>query len=153
MAGQLQSAHLLQAMEPRRRVYGDFVATVHRTRAKLFEAWTDGPGDGYSRLLLALEDEELIDQLERVRTQVALEGPEKVVEAADNVMDVISAMHTRIHSVVESDILAEFAAHGETISIPPELTELKQCLDRMITAAREALAQYGAAALLPALQR
>ncbi|MEU0742905.1 hypothetical protein [Streptomyces sp. NPDC006134] len=90
--------------------------------------------------------------MERVRAQVALEGPEKVVEAADHVMDVISAMHARVHSVVESDIMAEFAAHGETVSIPPELTELKQCLDRMITAAREALAQHGAAALLPALQ-
>ncbi|MEU0742906.1 hypothetical protein [Streptomyces sp. NPDC006134] len=61
MAGQLQSAHLFQAMEPRRRVYGDFVATVHRMRAKLIAAWSDGPGDGYGRLFLALEDEEFIE--------------------------------------------------------------------------------------------
>ncbi|MER8087851.1 hypothetical protein ABTZ57_22690 [Streptomyces sp. NPDC094048] len=136
MAGQLQSTHLLQAVEPRRRVYRDFVALVYRMRSRLYEAWGSGPGDGYGRMLLVLEDEQFVDELEQVRAQVALEGPEKVVEAADRVMDLFSAMHARLHSVVESDILAEFAADGETVSAPPELMELKQCLNRMITAAR-----------------
>ncbi|GGZ44309.1 hypothetical protein [Streptomyces poonensis] len=153
MAGQLQSAQLLQVMEPRRRVYGDFIATVHHVRTKLFEAWRSGPGDGHGRLLLVLEDEELSERLERVRAQVALEGPEAVVEAAESVMDLLSATHARIASLVESGILDEFAAAGEEIPLPPEVVELKQRLDRMITAAREALAQYGAAALLSSEHR
>jgi hypothetical protein len=153
MAGQLQSAHLLQAVEPRRRVYGDFVALVYRMRSRLYEAWTNGPGDGYGRVLLVLEDEQFIDELERVRAQVALEGPAEVVEAADRVMDLFSALHGRLLSLVESGVLGEFAAEGEELGAPPELGELKLCLDGMITAAREALSQFGASALLPGLPR
>jgi len=153
MAGQLQSAHLLQAVEPRRRVYGDFVALVYRMRSRLYEAWGDGPGDGYGRVLLVLEDEQFIDELERVRAQVALEGPEEVVEAADRVMDLFSALHGRLHSLVESGVLGEFAAEGEELGFPPELGELKVRLDGMIAAAREALSQFGASALLPGVPR
>jgi len=149
LAGQLQSAHLLQVMEPRRRVYGDFIATVHQLRTKLYEAWGSGRGDGYGPLLLALEDEELTERLEHVRAQVALEGPEPVVAAAESVMELLTALHARVFSIEESGILGEFAAAGEEIPPPPELAELKQHLDRMITAARQALAEHGATALLP----
>ncbi|MGQ4374792.1 hypothetical protein ACN6K9_001663 [Streptomyces sp. SAS_267] len=149
MAGQLQSAHLLQVMEPRRRVYGDFIAAVHELRTKLYEAWSNGHPDGYGRLLLVLEDEEFSRRLERVRAQVALEGPDAVVTAAEGVMELLAAMHARVVSVEESDIVAEFAMAGEDVPPPPELAELKPGLDLMIAAARKALAEHGATALLP----
>ncbi|MFD8462369.1 hypothetical protein ACFV27_25580 [Streptomyces antimycoticus] len=151
MAGQLLSAHLLQVMEPRRRVYGDFIATVHHLHTKLYEAWDRGHGDGHGPLLLVLEDEELSQRLDHVRAQVALEGPEAVVTAAESVMDLLAALYARVFSVQESGIMDEFA--GEEVPAPPELAELKQRLDSMITAAREALAQHGAAALLPSTGR
>ncbi len=153
LAGQLQSAHLLQVMEPRRRVYGDFIATMHQLRTKLYEAWSSGPGDGYGRLLQVLEDEELSERLEQVRAQVALEGPEQVVAAAESVMEVLTALHSYVFSIEESGILGEFAAAGEEVSLPSELAELKRRLDLMIAAAREALAQHGAAALLSSPNR
>ncbi|MCX4429643.1 hypothetical protein [Streptomyces mirabilis] len=153
LAGQLQSAHLLQVMEPRRRVYGDFVAAVHELRTRLYEAWSSGPGNGYGALLLVLEDEELSRRLEHVRAQDALEGPDPVAAAAESVMDLLAAMHARVLSVEESDILAEFAMTGEEVPPPPELAELKQRLNDMITTARVALAEYGATALLPATIR
>jgi hypothetical protein len=153
LAGQLQSAHLLQVMEPRRRVYGDFIATVHQLRTKLFEAWDSGHGYSYGPLLLALEDPEFTERLEHVRAQVALEGPDPVVAAAESVMELLTALHSYVVSVEESGIMGEFAAAGEEVSIPSELVELKPRLDLMITAARKALAEYGTAALLPTASR
>ncbi|SHH32925.1 hypothetical protein [Streptomyces sp. 3214.6] len=153
LAGQLQSAHLLQMMEPRRRVYGDFIAAVHQLRSKLYEAWGRGHGDGYGPMLVVLEDEELSRRLEHVRAQIALEGPEPVVAAAESVMELISALYAHVFSVEESGIMGEFAAAGEEVAAPEELAELKQRLDSMITAARQALAEYGTTALLPSIGR
>lgn len=149
LAGQLQSAHLLQVMEPRRRVYGDFIAAVHQLRTKLYEAWSGGPGDGFGRLRQLLEDEELGDRLEQVHAQVALEGPEPVVAAAESIMELLTALYSHVVSLEESGVLDEFAAAGEEISAPSQLAELKERLDLMIAAAREALAQHGAAVLAP----
>ncbi len=59
MAGQLQAAHLLQAVELR-RVWGDFVARVSRRRSQTVRGIDDGPGGGYGRMLLVLEDEQFI---------------------------------------------------------------------------------------------
>ncbi|MFD9052856.1 hypothetical protein [Streptomyces zaomyceticus] len=126
---------------------------VYRMQSRLYEAWRNGAGDGHGRVLLVLEDEQFLDELERVRAQVALERPAEVVEGADKVMDVFSALHGRLYSLVESGVLGEFAAQGEELSAPPELGELKVCLDGMITEAREALSQFGASALLPAAPR
>ncbi|WP_434597937.1 hypothetical protein [Streptomyces sp. A5-4] len=149
LAGQLQSAHLLQVMEPRRQVYGDFIAFVRRLRTKLYEA-VDGPGDGYGRLLHVLDDEELSERLEQAHAQVALEGPETVVAAAESIMELLGALYSRVFSIEESGILGEAAAAGEDgAPLPWELAELKQLLDHMTATAREALAQHGAVALLP----
>jgi hypothetical protein len=126
---------------------------VHQRRTKLYEAWGTGHGDGYGPLLLALEDDELTERLEHVRAQVALEGPDPVVVAAESVMELLTAMHVHVSSVEESGIMGEFAAAGEAVSAPPELAELKQRLDLMITAAREALAEHGTTALLPSTGR
>ncbi|WP_163010534.1 hypothetical protein [Streptomyces dangxiongensis] len=149
LAGQLQSAHLLQVMEPRRRVYGDFIAAVHELRTKSYEAWSGGHPDGYGRLLLVLEDEEFSRRLEHVRAQVSLEGPEAVVAAAEGVMELLATMHARVISIEESDMAAEFGMAGEEVPPPPELAELKPRLDCMITEARQALADHGATVLLP----
>ncbi|MER7721978.1 hypothetical protein ABTX99_34500 [Streptomyces flaveolus] len=129
------------------------MALVYRMRSRLYEAWSTGPGDGHGRVLLVLEDEQFIEELERVRAQVALEGPAAVAEAADRVMDLVSALHGRLHSLVESGVLGEFAAEGEELGAPPELEELKTCLEDMIAAARDALSQFGASALLPGASR
>ncbi|HEY8986362.1 MAG TPA: hypothetical protein VIU15_43170 [Streptomyces sp.] len=155
LAGQLQSAHLPQVMEPRRRVYGDFITMVHLLRTKLFEAWNSGSGDSYGPMLLVLEDEELTQRLERVRAQVALEGPDPVVTAAESVMELLTTLHAHVVSIEESGIIGEFATTEEeaSLSAPSELVELKRRLDRMIAAARHALAEHGATALLPSTGR
>ncbi|OIJ63257.1 hypothetical protein WN71_035130 [Streptomyces mangrovisoli] len=153
LAGQLQSAHLLQVMEPRRRVYGDFIAAVHELRSKLYEAWSSGHPDGYGPLLVVLDDEEFGRRLEHVRAQVSLEGPDPVVAAAESVIDLLAAFRLQVLSIEESGIMGEMAAAGEEVSPPSELAELKQRLNDMITAARNALAEHGATALLPTAVR
>jgi hypothetical protein len=149
VAGQLQSAHLLQVMEPRRRVYGDFIAAVHHLRTQLYEAWDRSQGSGYGPLISVLEDGELSRHLELVRAQVSLEGPDPVVAAAEHVMELLTALHAHAVSVEESGILGEFTQDEAELALPSQLAELKPSLDRMIAEARQALAQYGAAALLP----
>lgn len=140
-------------MEPRRRVHGDFIATLHQLRAKLHEAWSRGHGDGFGPLLAVLEDEEFSRRLEHVRAQVALEGPDAVVAAAESVMERVTTLYRTAASIQESGIMGEFAAAGEEVSAPPELAELKERLDDMITAARQALAEHGTASLLPSAGR
>ncbi len=66
-------------------------------------------------------------------------------------MDLLAALYARVFSVQESSIMSEFA--DVEVPAPPELAELKQRLDGMIAAAREALAQHGAVALLPSTGR
>lgn len=145
-AGQLQSAHLLQVMEPRRRVYGDFIVAVHHLRTELYEAWDRCQGQSFGPLVVVLEEDQFFQRLESAWAQVALEGPDAVVAAAESVMGLLGELHAHAVSVHESGIMSEFI--DEQVGAPPQLAELQHRLDRMIAAARKALAEHGAAGLL-----